>query len=519
MAETTAPVAEPAEPAANPSEPSGPRKWLGGLGGLLLLAAALHLPALGQPLLGPFSTKQAVYGAIARNWSAGRASWPLPTLDEIRGSGRGLHLLEWPLPVAVAAWLHRTCGGSIEVWGRAVAATAMFVGLAALYDLVRRRWGPTAAWGTGLAWTLSPVALRYGHAFMLEGWVAASLAVSAWAFYCGAGHAREPRSDGPQTDVSPLGRRLAGVLLCLAMMVGMLTKIYVAAFLPLLLWAAASRGRGCLLRTLGLFLLAALPAAGWVAFSLSAEGGGWGIDPRRIYFSLADTRRTHPWPAPEWTSPAFYRDLLDTLTGPVCGTLGAGLLLFASGRPEQRRWCAALPIVGLLAMLAPRKFAELEYYWLALLPAFCVPIGLGWANVAPHVGRVGRWAFVLGWLVLSARHATSYYLLTADDRAVLAAAEEVRRRVPPETPILTLHGAAPDLLFCCDRPGRIWAVSPEPALPRLRATLSAGTRYVVAAGHGMTDLAPLLADPATAALLRPVSSGPGWALYEADPGP
>jgi hypothetical protein len=84
-----------------------------------------------------------------------------------------------------------------------------------------------------------------------------------------------------------------------------------------------------------------------------------------------------------------------------------------------------------------------------------------------------------------------------EDRAVTAAAAALRDVSFAGEPVATLHGAAPDLLYYCNRPG--WALSAND--PQFGQTLDRcrrqGARWLVVA-----DLTALTGKPAAASISR-----------------
>ena len=140
---------------------------------VLALALVLRLPGLFQPTVGTFATKSAVYGMIARNWAAGHAPWWKPTLDDLCGGQRGLHLVEVPLSVYLSAGLWQLFGGSLEFWGKLTALGWTLAGMWWIYRLAQRWYGDHAGMGAAAVMACSPVSMIYGQSFMLEPSVAA----------------------------------------------------------------------------------------------------------------------------------------------------------------------------------------------------------------------------------------------------------------------------------------------------------------------------------------------------------
>lgn len=443
---------------------------------LLALTAAVRLIGITRPLLGSFATKNVVYGMIARNWAEGTTGLWYPTLDVLpldvlRGAQRSVVMVEFPVSAYVTGWLWSSLGGSLDVWGRATAVAFSVASVAAMFLLVGRRHGPTAATAAAAVLAVSPVSIIYGQAFMLE----ASLVF----FTLAAFYAVDRWVDGGH----PAWLAAAGV--CLGLL--LLTKIYMLLILlPLAVRVVRSgRSRSAGVLALVAALLATLPAAGWylhAAQTASPEGPF----AERVFYSVRQSAEVHRPPHPLLWSADFYRQVLDDLGGAVLTPVG---LLLALAGLLDRRWrqhAAWLLAMALLVAALPRKFYEMNYYYMAVLPPLCVMAGLGWQVICQRVrpGRTAVTLVVLVTLVFSFRYAFRPAFVTPDeDRGVIAAARALRQRTLPDEPVVTIHGTTIDLLYYCDRPG--WAIDPrEPRLERmLEDCRRRGARYVVVVGE------------------------------------
>jgi 4-amino-4-deoxy-L-arabinose transferase-like glycosyltransferase len=458
---------------------------------LLALAAAVRLPGIGRPLLGNFATKQAVYGMIARNWAEGRAPLWYPTLDVLRGGDRSLHLVELPISTYLTGAAWRGLGGSLDVWGRATAVLFSLGSVALLFLLVRRRHGLAAAVGAGLAMALSPVSVIYGQSFMLE---ASLVFFTVAAFY-----ALDRWLELPATG-SRRGRPVWLVVAGLAVALLLLTKIYMAVvLLPLGLMVFRAGGRsGRMARWAAgaVLVLAVVPAAAWYGLAWHASSPE-GPLAERVFYSVRDSAESHRPPHPLLFSLDFYRGLLDDVTGVVLTPLGFALALAGLLDRQWRRWAAWLAVSLLLVLALPRKFHEMNYYWMAVLPPLCILVGLGWQVVYERLrqGRLAVAVVLLAALLLSLRYAVKPAFFTpAEDRAVVAAGRAVQQYAAEKEPVVALHGTSLDLLYYCDRPG--WTVSP-PA-PHLGRQLDDGqqqrARYAVVVGAQASGLGEMVAE-------------------------
>jgi len=472
---------------------SPPTRHLNFVALLLLLAvtAAVRLPGIGRPLVGNFATKQAVYGMIARNWAEGRADLWYPTLDVLRGGHRSLHLVELPVSAYLSGAAWRWMGGSLDVWGRATALLFSLGSVALLFLLVRCRHGPTAAVGAGLALALSPVSIIYGQSFMLE----ASLVFFTVAAFYALDRWLDAPAAGPRR-----GHSVWLVAAGLALALLLLTKVYMAVVvLPLGLMVLG--GERTLSRTarwgsVAALVLAVLPAAAWYALAWHASSPQ-GPLADRVFYSVRDSAEAHCPPPPLLFSPDFYRGVLDDLAGVVLTPLGFTLALAGLLDRRWRRWAAWLAVSLLLIVALPRKFHEMNYYWMAVLPPLCTLVGLGWKTVWERVrpGRLAVGAVLLVALVFSLRYAVKPAFVTpAEDRAVVTAARAVQQYAAEEEPVVTVHGTSLDLLYYCNRPG--WAISAqaEDLARQLADCRRQGARYAVAVGAQAGDLGQAVAD-------------------------
>jgi 4-amino-4-deoxy-L-arabinose transferase-like glycosyltransferase len=486
---------------------------------LVLLTAAVRLPGVQRPLLGNFATKNVAYAMIARNWASGEA-WPwFPTLDLLADGRPAWHLLEVPLSAYLAGGMWRLCGGSLDLWGRAVSIALSAASTAMLFVLVKRWHGTAAAWGASCAWALSPVSIIYGQSFMLEASVAFLTlgVIGSWCRWL------------------ERGRGAWLVIFGLAFAALLLTKVYmIVLLLPLgaLWWRGRQTAAGETpaadfaaggpqrkpIRGLAMgvaLLLAILPAAAWVALVWQVS------DPKhsssaRVYYSLRESADRHDWPHPIVRSAKFYRQALDNLSGVVLTPLGIALALAGLANPAWRRHGAWLGAMGLLIAALPLKFHEMNYYYVVILPPLCILIGLGWQLVSQRL-RPGKLATAC-MLVVAAGFAARYsarpaFVTPEEDQAVLEAAAAVRALTRPEAPVVTVHGSTIDLLYYCRRRG--WALSSKATsfAGDLAACQASGARSLVVCG---IDKLPHQAQAALEGHVI-VRRGPDWAVFALGP--
>ena len=261
-------------------------------------------------------------------------------------------------------------------------------------------------------------------------------------------------------------------------------------------WRSGRDGRRRALAGLLTALVAAVPAAVWcwtVPLGQPADSP--------VYYSLARSAAVHALPHPLLASPAFYARLAANIffygLTPLVG------LLACAGFAQRawRRHGAWLAAMALLVLLLPAKFDELPYYLLVVLPPLAVMAGLGWTAVYRRwrCGSAIVALFALITVACSWRIAAAPAFVTPpEDRAVLRAAEALRALAEPDEPVATLHGAAPDLLYYCDRRGWALSVNDHALAGKLIEARRAGARWLVVAG--LTDLASKPCSSALASL-------------------
>ena len=472
-------------------------RWLALLGAVIVIAVGLRAAGVGRPLVGPFATKNAVYAMIARNWAEGRASWAYPTLDCRKAGERSLHMLELPVAAYVAGLGWRVCGGSLDAWGRGQAVFFSLASIAVLFAFVRRRHGPIAGAMAAAALALSPISMIYGQSFMLEAslvffLVAAFAALDRWL-------------DGRYWVWLPL------LLGCVALT--LMTKIYAAVFLlPMVAMIAGnlrSRPRRAGLAAAAL-LLALIPAGLWCLHAARTAAPGSPLA-ARTYYSLRDSADVHRPPHPLLFAGSYYRRLLDDLAGAALTPIGAALLALGLVQRAARRYLWWLAAAAALVLLLPRKFYEMNYYWMAVLPVLCIVIGLGGQRLVRRrvLRSPGAAAVAIGLtLAFCLRYAAGPLWTTRpEDRGVVAAGEAAQRRLAAAEPVIAMHGTSLDLLYYCGRSG--WALDAQ--APDLSEQVAAcrreGVRWLVVAGKEEQ-----IALPRTI-LAQAVERGPGFAVY------
>jgi hypothetical protein len=481
---------------------------------LLLLALLLRLPSIGQPLVGAFATRNIVHAMIARNWVEGRAPLWRPTLDVLIGDQRAWHLVELPVQAYLSGGLWDAFGGSLDVWGRVVSIAFSLLAVMALYALLNRLHGPAAATAGAALLAVAPVSVIYGQKFMLEPSIAALSILTLYTAERWLGSWQK--------------RWLAALVFTLAIL--LLSKCYMAVILlPLLVrlvqtlreqQIAQSRAidrptnrRVALLATLAV-AVAATPALLWCGWAFAASATSELGEPP-VFFSLRRSSVAHAIPSPLLWDTSFYSQLLRDLATVVLTPVGLGLFLIGLAHRSARRHLPWLTASALLVLLLPRKFHEMNYYFLVVLPPLSAIAGLGWRLIREKLqpSRTAVACVAAALFVLALRYSASpAYIIPAEDRSVVAAAGAARPLIAADQPVVTMHGSTIDLLYYCNRPG--WAVAPdaEDLEHRLADYYSQGARVLVVAGLSWqtrhTGCREMLAS------LEPVVSGDDYAIYQ-----
>ena len=476
---------------------------------LIALTVFVRLPGIGRPLVGNFATKNIVYAMVARNWAEGRASLWTPTLDCLAGGGRAWHLVEFPVSAYVSGALWRLCGGSLDVWGRGTSIAWSAAGVALLYLLVRRWHGEIIARAAAAMLALAPVSIIYGQSFMLES--------SVVALSLGAIYAVERWCDGRRAGWLALATSLLALLL--------LTKIYMLVLLAPLGWIVLRRsdqhGEESRWRQSALVAfataLAILPSACWYGYAAMLS------DPasptaERVYYSIRQSAAVHGVLYPLLAERAFYGGIVRNLATVALTPIGLVLLIAGFYNRQWRRhapWLAAC--VVLLAFL-PRKFHEMNYYYLVILPPLCVVAGLGW-EVVTRLQRNRRLiaAVIAMGILCSLRYSLRPAFVTpAEDAMVVTAAKHVQILTRPDDWVIAMHGSTIDLLYYCDRRG----LAIDSATPSLDVCLAEWSHEGAALLAVAQDGFEQLPEPTRRVLghLSPLEAGPGFRLYRiADP--
>lgn len=466
----------------------------------MLAAIAVRSWNVTRPLVGQFATKNVVYAMIARNVARGECSIFFPRIDVLKSGRKSSHLLEIPWSAGVAGWGWRFCGGSLDVWGRSVSIVCSGLSVLLMFALVRRWHGETAAWGASAVLAFSPVSIIYGQMFMLEASLVLLMLLALWTTERYLQHARFWSLLSSWGCATLL---FTGKVYFLVMAWVLAKSVWQQRLLP-------EKRVSCRLYLIHLGV-AAYMCLWWVGIVLLIAH-----DPTsspHIFFSLADSTRTHVDSHTILLSGSFYLRLISDLVLRVLTPVGVVLAIVALTQREWRRHTRWLAVSALWVLIMPRKFYEMNYYHMLTLPVLCVMAGLGWKAIVARY-RPGAWVggtvLIIG-LGLSLRLAyVPAFTVPEEDRYVVAAAEAVAEHVPCDEPIATLHGSTLDLLYYCDRPG--WAlVARDDLATQLAEVRTAGAKHLIVTG--LTELSTHPHSQAAFAQLPVVVDHPGYRLY------
>ena len=402
-------------PTSTDEKPGRERAWLGVI---LLLAFAVRLMGVTQPIVENYVGRQIPTAMVARNLERG-SGFLNPTLDV--GPFPNRFLVEPPIFGAVAVGLRRSTGLSLESAGRVVSALGIVLAGWGLFGLARQREGWAVAVVAVAVFAAEPVTIRYGRAFqpdaLMLGCIVAGLRL---------------------LDGGTRGRIAAGAVLLAAGLALKVTAAYVLVPLVFVVLGGPIRGR----LMIGIGVLS--PAALWYGYAVGSarEGSRAALDNQAIWLSVLIPTALARFE----TYRHVARFLLVRAFTPLGPWLAlAGLTLV---RPQGDRLWTVWGLSALAAMAALAAKLHHEYYWLSLAPV--VAVGAARGLVAIGKARPGR-SVGLGvvLLILSAGFSASTWRTPPEWRSLRSAAAAVEAHVPRQAWLV-----APEaLLFEADRRG------------------------------------------------------------------
>lgn len=445
--------------------------------------------------------RQSDTASMARNFWAGGFHLFLPQIDW-GGAGPGYVESEFPGYPFLVALLYRATGGE-HVWlGKLVALGFMTGALGAFWGLGRRVVPRRAAVIALAAFAASPIALRYGTAFMPEATVLCFTVLALLLFV-------------RWLDEDRLTLLLGtGVAVALALLAKP-TAVQVGAVLAVLL--VRDRGWRALgdLRLWATAALAVLPATFWTLHARDLHltyGNTFGvISGGDRKFATLDT----------FVTPGFYTGVARTEVLWVLAVGAVPLVVLGLAVAVRRRGptvlLAGAVVVPVFYAVVARYAAGpqgIQYHVFAL-PYAALAVGLGVdvvlcrASGARAAGRTRERLTLLGGLAAcvalsSLATVGAYRDLLADDNAVLTSCAATMAGLVPEDDLVvvgssfdsTADGYAvnyqePVLFYFSGRRG--WSLAADEHDPaRLAALTQEGARWFVAYDRGTLDDAPAL---------------------------
>ena len=341
--------------------------------GFLAVFVALLAPTLDNPLLERHDFRQTQTAFPARIFHEEGIDLLHPQVPVL---GEPFEILfEFPLYQAAASML-MGLGVAEDTSLRATALGCFLATALLLYGLVRHLAGRVAAIGSLVAFVVTPYAVVWSRASMIEYLAAAGAVGFVWAFVAWRDN-----------------RRTAMWGLCLLCgLVAMLVKPTTAVFwlIPALGYRPTGPKRTALRRDPWTAALLALPVCAAAAWTLHADA---------VKDRAATTRWLTSSGLREWflgtpgqrLDPAVWEPIFLWYALFLVGPVGLMLLVAATvelWRAEQRRFWVGIACAAFLPPLAlPNLYRFHDYYLTAVAPALAALVGLGAALVVEGIRR------------------------------------------------------------------------------------------------------------------------------------
>jgi hypothetical protein len=439
---------------------------------ILLCGVGVRLVRIGEPFVDAWSWRQSDVAMIAENFFRHGYRLLYPQVNWA-GHAPGYVGTEFQLVPFLAA-LAYPAAGMREAVGRAVSVAFFAASVPAYYALVKKVFGaPSAFFALGL-YTLAPLAVFAGRAFMPD---MASLSGSIAALWLFASWLEDGRCG-----------TLCAAAGCAA--VAVLTKLPAAVIAIPCLYMAWRRFGPVLVRRPGLWAAAAAVAAVSAAWYVHAYrlgvsnyphdvwilGSGFSLLPLEDYGGIA--------------AGALFSGVTAPVSALMLAGLWGGLRQPAGPYPLLFHWWLAG--IALFLFLASDRSLQ-HWYALPVVPPAAALAGSALPAVCRRLRRAGRAAlvagvaaFFAGVAALSYFYASAWYTPRAEP--LLRAGMAVRRSTPPDALVIFVDDGDPAGLYYSERRGwhflsrGRWAGYPSEssqAIADLEALRAEGASYLV----------------------------------------
>ncbi len=404
---------------------------------ILAVSLVLRFAGAARPLLGNFSSVQAIYAMMAQNFSQFGWNLFLPRLDILWNGEPGIRLLDLPLTSYTVAVLHTLTRLPVDLLGRVLSGVFSIASIPLFFQWVKQWADEEHALWAAFFLAFSPLSIVYGQSFQTDAASLFFLILSASLFF------------GRGKWIS------AGYFFSLAL----LLRIQFVFLFPLFAWNLITVPGPISARLKRLILFGVISTAplifwnGFIYFYLNQN-------PNSIIMSIYHQVGTgtfaayHPW------SPFFIKNFLLLAARHVLNPLGllfalTGFFLPAEGKGEKIFKFWALSIFLMLLSLT-KKSIDMNYYWLGLVPPsayFAAKFGV----YARRRMRVPVWACAMtAFFVVLISTFLSFgaaYKTPAEDRSVAKAGHYIDRTVEKDARIIASNGTNLCLLFYSNRKG------------------------------------------------------------------
>lgn len=330
------------------------------IGGALI--RALHAD---QPIVENYVGRQIPTAMVALNLERGSGFFH-PQLDT--APFPNYFVIEPPVYQGLVVAARRFSGLSLEACGRLTSALAATLAAWGIFVLVERREGWRAAVAASAAFSMLPIALRYGRAFQPD---ALMIGACAAGLACWDLAGRQPEGDRRRRAW------LAAAWLLLA--VGVAAKATAAFLLPVAFLTIAPKRNW---RSALLLATTLAPLAAWHLWAdhllASSTGSRAGADNRDIWMRLIG----FGWIVSGETWARIWRFFGIRAFTPL-GLLGAIWGLWPRRGVDKGQWSLwwVWAGLGLATMGLVGEKLRHEYYWLCVAPVVAAGLGIAWVRI------------------------------------------------------------------------------------------------------------------------------------------